>query len=171
MLVGEVDTQRELAEAVREGVIEWSQAMHGLTGERGGRGDRRQPVFLRRLTGVLNERGRFTALIIALVGMGFWGGLLLFLQLATAVARLAVRINAAGLRSLVWGSVTWWVAARLILTFGATGVLVGAAAARRRGTGAAAARGRGAVGVRVRDTAGGCMSPCRMRRPRRGCGG
>ena len=124
MLVGEVDTQRELAEAVREGVIEWSQAMHGLTGERGGRGDRRQPVFLRRLTGVLNERGRFTALIIALVGMGFWGGLLLFLQLATAVARLAVRINAAGLRSLVWGSVTWWVAARLILTFGATGVLV-----------------------------------------------
>ena len=30
MLVGEVDTQRELVEAVREGIVEWSQAMHGL---------------------------------------------------------------------------------------------------------------------------------------------
>ena len=46
------------------------------------------------------------------------------LQVATATTRVAVRINVAGLRSLVWSGVKWWVPVRLLLTVGATGAAI-----------------------------------------------
>ena len=125
VLVGEVNTQRELVDAVRAGIVEWSEAMHALQeNEEIMEVVTNLSLFLQRLTDVLKERGRLTALIIALVGIGFWGGLLLCLQVATATTRVAVRINVAGLRSLVWSGVKWWVPVRLLLTVGATGAAI-----------------------------------------------